>query len=227
MSIIDDQKNYYRELWERFGEDPRSLGHRDSETQFERFRRLSRGWEAETGSFSVHEIGSGFGDFGLFLERDFPRAIYSGSEICEEFLEVSRRRLPGGRFFKRDIVSDPPSECYDYVTQSGTFNGRLGTPADEWQTFVFSMLSAMYGMARKGVAVNFLTSYADAERMSEELHYQDPKPLLDFVVGRLSRFYEIDAAGPLFEYTLRIHRPEFVRARYSAEPFERYFTADG
>jgi len=223
MSIRDEQRRRYRELWDRFGEDPRALGHRDTPTQHERFARLAGGFSPEPGTFTVHEIGSGFGDFGVWLAERYPAAIYSGSEICEEFAEVCRRRLPGTRLFLRDVTEHPPEDRYDYVTQSGTFNGRWETPIGEWQNFVFSMLEAMYAMARRGIAVNFLTSYADPERMRPELHYQEPGPLLDFVVERLSRHFEIDAAGPLYEYTLKVYRPEFVKAGYGGEEFARYF----
>ena len=223
MSIRDEQRRRYRELWARFGEDPRALGHRDTPTQYERFQRLSAGFTAEPGSFTVHEIGSGFGDYGLYLSERFPAALYSGSEICEEFVEVARRRIPGARFHLRDVTEELPEERWDYVTQSGTFNGKWDTSPADWQHFVFSMLEAMFALARKGIAVNFLTSYADPPLMRPELHYQEPGALLDFVVEQLSRHFEIDAGGPLFEYTLRVWRPEYVRAAYDGEEFGRYF----
>ncbi len=223
MSIADDQRRHYRELLKRYGEDPRALGHRDRETQRERFRRLAAAFPRESEPFTVHEIGCGFGDFGRFLAQHHPQAVYSGSEICEEFVELCRSRFPGGEFHCRDITEKLPDDRYDYVTQSGTLNGRFGTSPQLWQRHVYSMLKAMYAMARKGMASNFLTTYHDPGFASEELHYQDEKELLDFVVTDLSRHVELDMAGPLYEYTVRIYRPEVVRSRYPAAEFERYF----
>jgi len=223
MTILDDQKRFYAELWERYGEDPRALGHRDRATQYERFFRLGRAFRFETERFSVHEIGCGFGDFGVYLSRSFPRAVYSGSEICEEFHKVCRRRFPEGEFHLRDVSSSAPTERYDFVTQSGLFNGRFGATPEEWQSFVERMLETMFGMARKGISVNFLSTHGDAGLRQPELHYQSPQAAIDFVVEHLSRHYSIDAGGPLYEFTLHVYRPEYLRESYPDEAFGRYF----
>lgn len=227
MSIHDEQRRYFGELWKQHGEDPRAVGYRDAETQRERFERLALAFAHEAGPFSVHEIGCGLGDFGLYLRRTRPQVEYSGSEIHEPFLEVCRRRLPDCRFYDRDVARELPPERYDFVTQSGMFNARLDTPPEEWRRFVFGMLGAMYAMARKGIAFNFLTTYCDRELMREELHYQEPREISDFVVQHLSRHFEIDAAGPLYEYTVRVYRPEYVRGHYPGAPFSRYFKDRG
>jgi hypothetical protein len=223
VSIADDQRRHYRELLERYGREPRALGHRDRETQWERFRRLAALFSGESDPFTVHEIGAGLGDFGQFLAENHPTAVYSGSEICDEFVDLCRARFPGGEFHNRDVTETLPDDRYDYVTQSGTLNGRFGASPESWQRHVYSMLGAMYSMARKGIASNFLTTYHDPEFASEELHYQDENSLIGFVVSELSRHFELDMAGPLYEYTVRIHRPEAVRSRYPAAEFERYF----
>jgi len=224
MSIRDDQRRHYANLWQRYGMDLRAVGWRqESALQDERFFRLSRAFDREQDSFTVHDIGAGLGDFGRFLRERFPRAEYSGSEVCDEFLEVCRRRFPRNRFMLRDVSAELPPERYDFVTQSGLFNGRLSTPVERWQQVVFDMLRAMYAMARKGIAANFLTTYCDPERMRAELHYQHPQPIIEFVSRQLSRHWELDAAGPLYEYTLRVYRPEYVRERYAASAFSRYF----
>jgi len=223
MSIADEQRRYYGELLRRFGDDPRALGHRDRETQHERFVRLARVFDAEDGPFTVHEIGCGLGDLGGYLADRHPLARYSGSDVCEEFVDACRSRFPEGRFELRDVTAELPDDRYDYVVQSGTLNGRLGTSNAEWTEFVFDLTRAMYRMAGRGVATNFLSSYGDADRKREDLHYQDPIAIVDFVRGELSRHWEIDAAGPLYEFTLRIYRPGYVASRYPDAAFTRYF----
>lgn len=223
MSIQDDQRAYYEGLYRRFGRDPRALGHRDGPTRDERFHRLSRLFDGQPGRFTVHEIGAGLGDFGEYLRQHHPRAVYSGSEINEEFVGVCRERFPGAEFHLRDVTDTRPSERYDFVTQSGIFNGRLERDEATWRRFILRMLDTMYAMATKGIAANFLTTYGDPERRRPELHYQDPRQTLDEAARQLSRFWEIDAAGPLYEFTVRVFRPEWVRERYAGSPFDRYF----
>lgn len=223
MKIAERQRRFYEELYRRHGDSPAALSYRDRETQFERFARLARLFEGEQGAFSVHEVGCGLGHFGDYLTEHHPRAAYSGSDICPEFVARCAERHPASAFFLRDVARELPGERYDFVTQSGMFNPRLDSDPAEWREFVFGMLDAMYALTRKGIAANFLSSYHDAERAQDSLHYQEPAQVIDHVARRLSRHWEIDAAGPLYEFTLRVYRPDHVRARYGGDSFRRYF----
>ncbi|AGC47648.1 hypothetical protein MYSTI_06375 [Myxococcus stipitatus DSM 14675] len=223
MDIAEEQRAFYGALLDQYGDDPRSLSHRDQATQYERFHRLARVFEGESGPFSVHEIGCGLGHFGEYLQHHHPQARYSGSDVHPSFTEACARKFPQGAFHTRDIVAALPPERYDYLTLSGTFNVRLSASPAEWRGFVEGMLGAMYALCTKGFSVNFLTTFHDPEFTREELYYQPPGALLDFVVGKLSRFWELDAAGPLYEYTLRVYRPEYVRTRHADDAFARYF----
>lgn len=223
MTIVEQQREFYERLFQQHGHDPRSLDHRDKATQFERFSRLAQAFRREEGPFTVHEVGCGLGDFGAYLAERCPWAGYSGSDICGEFVTACQQRLPQGTFLLRDVVQTHGERQYDFLTLSGTFNMRLGASPDAWSTFVLALLDRMYALARKGIAVNFLTTYCDPEMMRDDLHYQDEKQILDHAVERLSRHYELDAGGPLYEYTLRLYRPEYVAALYPAPEFDRYF----
>lgn len=225
MDIAEEQRTFYGALLEQYGDDPRALSHRDQATQYERFHRLARVFAHEPGDFTVHEVGCGMGHFGEFLQAHHPRAAYSGSDVHPGFVEACAAKFPVGSFHTRDIVAALPPERYDYLTLSGTFNVRLSASPEAWRGFVHGMLGAMFALCTRGFAVNFLTSYHDPEYTREDLYYQPPGALLDFVVGHLSRFWELDAGGPLYEYTLRVHRPDYVRTRYTDPAFARYFRA--
>ncbi len=223
MSLVDDQKQFYGDLYGQFGDDPRSLSWRDRQTQDERFMRIARLFERETEAFAVHEIGCGLGHFGDFLREHHPTARYSGSDIVPHFVNACRQRFPQSEFFEHDVSSQVPPRKYDFVTLSGTFNPRLKTPHHVWQAFVFRMLDAMFSMCTKGIAANFLTAHADPHLMQKDLHYQGEPPLIEHIVGHLSRHYELDHASPLFEFTIRVYKPEHVRSLYTGESFAKYF----
>ncbi len=222
MSIDDEQREFFLDLYRKHGDDPRSLSHRDGVTQRERYRRAARGFDEER-PFSVHEVGCGLGHFGEYLNARHPRATYSGSEICEEFVEACRQRFPDGSFELRDLSGGPGEDRYDYLVLIGVFNIRAGRDESDWQRFVRDMLKNMYTMCRAGIVADFLTPYHDPEYTKAELHYQEVGALLDFVHAELSRHYEIDAGGPLYEYSLRVWRPEYLRDRFGAAEFDRYF----
>ena len=226
MSIANQQRNFYEQSFERHGDNSTTFLHKDQVQQYERFLMLTRCFSRETGNFSVHEIGCSLGHFGEFLKQRFPSAEFSGSDICKPFVIECRRRFPDGEFFLRDVTEKLPEDRYDFVVICGTFNVPLGAPKDEWQEFIFSMLTSMYAMSRKGISATFLTTYYDPGRDRPELYYQDEKRLLDFVAGKLSRHFELDYSGPLYEYATNVYRPEYIRSlrkEYGSEDFARYF----
>lgn len=49
------------------------------------------------------------------------------------------------------------------------------------------------------------------------------KQLMDFTVRELSRHFEFDELGPLYEYALRVYRLEYIRALYPQDAFAKYF----
>jgi SAM-dependent methyltransferase len=226
VPIADEQRDFYDELFRRHGDDPRALSHRDRPTQQERFYRMSRLFGRERGPFTIHEVGCGLGHFGEFLAERFPEVAYSGSEVNPEFVEACRRRFPQGSFFLRDVSKQLPEDRYDFVTLSGVFNIPLSASRDAWRDFIHGMLESMYRMANNGIAVDFLSGYCDADRMNPDLHYQAEKEILDFAAAKLSRHFELDGSGPLYEYTLRVYRPRYVRTFYGEPEFSRYFGSD-
>jgi hypothetical protein len=223
MKIADDQRRMYGELYQRYGDDPKALFHNDRESQYERFKMLARCFSHEMEAFSVHEIGCALGHFGEFLRESFPQAVFSASDIYEPFVNTCRDRFPDREFYLRDITEELPEDRYDYVVICGTFNIPGSVPRDQWQQFVFCMLSAMYAMAVKGIGATFLTTYYDPGRNREDLYYQDEKRLMDLAVRNLSRHFELDSMGPLYEYAFRVYRPEYVRTLYPQMAFGKYF----
>jgi len=223
MSIADDQRAFYGELFKKFGDDPRALSQRDGATQSERFARMAKLFAGEKEPFSVHEVGCGLGHFGEFLGATIPAASYSGSEVNPDFVDACRQRFPASLFQLRDVSGETPADRYDFVTLCGVFNIPLAAAGNKWDTFIRQMLRSMYAMARKGISVDFLSSYCDADKMNPDLHYQSEMEILDFAAKELSRHFELDNSGPLYEYTLRVYRPEYLEAHYPSEEFSRYF----
>ena len=155
------------------------------------------------------------------------RATYSGTDICPEFVETCRRKFPGATFHLRDFRLHDPRERFDFIVLSGTFNPRVGAAPEEWRAFIDGMIRRMFDCSRCGVAVNFLSPFCDADRRDNALHYEEPWRVTEWVVQDLSRHLELDWGGPLFEFTLRVFRPAYVRQLYREAEFDRYFRGIG
>jgi hypothetical protein len=221
--VTQEMLKLYGGNFEQMGDKEQALFHNDQESQYERFAMLVRLFERETEPFTVHEIGCSMGHFGAFLRDHFPLATFSGSDIYPPFVKLCCERFPGNKFFVRNITRDLPDDRYDYVVTCGTFNIIGDCPIDEWQAAIYRMVTAMYRLASRGVGLTFLTTYYDPGRNRADLFYQNEKQLMDFVVGNLSRHFELDEMGPLYEYSIRIYRPEYIHKLYPQPAFTKYF----
>jgi cyclopropane fatty-acyl-phospholipid synthase-like methyltransferase len=173
--------------------------------------------------FSVYEIGCALGHLGDYLREHFPVAQFSGSDINERFVNVCQTRFPDGIFHFRNIVEELPPDRYDYVVAIGIYNHAGDSNRDEWQKLIYQMLNAMYSIATRGIGITFLTTYYDPDCTRQQLHYQDEKAVMDHTVKNLSRHFELDHRGPLYEYALRVYRPSHIQSLYPQETFRKYF----
>ena len=222
--IARKQKEFYLRKFRKYGDLPQSLSYNDQRTQYARFEVLSRlfQYEREGKPFSVHEIGSGLAHFYEFLkDRTAWRFDFSGSEILGEFVRACRKKYPFLKFYQRDITQKRPSVRYDYLVLSGTFNPIQDLDVGRWEDFVERVMLKMFAMARKGIGLNFLTTYSDFSQKG--LYYSDPKGIYDFVQKRMSRFVAIDSSYPLYEFTVLIYKESFIKKVFRESEFDKYF----
>lgn len=222
-SIIRRQLDVYRPAVLRHGDAPEATFATGRETQSLRFERLMAPvLDQGLRSFSLHDVGAGLCDLhGWLTEREIVHA-YSATEIVPEMVELARRKYPGLPVHRRDLLAGPvPDDRHHVVVQSGMFNIPGDVPRDEWERFVEAMLERMFAMATVGISFNFLSAYRT--RTDPDLHYVDPRGMVDFCVRRLSRFVRLDASYPLFEATVCVLRPEYVAARFDDDAYGRYF----
>ncbi len=228
--LLARQKAFYEQLYKAYGDDPRSLSYNSIESQHLRFRVLAELFRYETcADFSVHEAGCGLAHFNEFLQAHGPRCAYSGSDIYEPFIEASRAKFPDSRFVLQDmsVALDqihPDARGSDYYVVSGTFNPINDCDLAEWKAFIFRMLTNMFALAGKGIAFNLLTTYVDYR--DDRLYYADPKRFYDWCKTNLSRFVSVISDYPLYEFSMLVYKPTFVRSLHPQE-FERYFSSSG
>lgn len=223
-NITDKQKIFYLNNFKKYMDSPQSLGWNNKITQNLRFEIISRLfiYEKPGELFTIHEIGSGLAHFYEYmLERKVYSFEYSGSEIVKEFVDYCSNKYTSVNFFLRDLSSELPKERYDYLISSGTFNTILNTELDEWQSYIIKIIKNMFNLSKKGIAVNFLTSYSDNQDTS--LYYSDPKKMYDFIQKDLSRFIIIDNSYPLYEYTMIIYKEDYIKTVFREAEHEKYF----
>jgi SAM-dependent methyltransferase len=130
---------------------------------------------------------------------------YTGVDLSEPMLESARRRWPGHRFVRQDIVADPlPGGVVDYVILNGVLTERRGAPYAEMVDYALDLLSGAFHAARVGVAFNVMSKLVDWER--EDLFHWGFDEMAAAVASRLSRHIRIRADYGLYEYTVYVYR---------------------
>jgi len=219
---IDLQKKYYGELYEKHGYSPKAVASGEQIYKDLRYKYLSNVFGNNL-AFSLHDVGFGLGHYWEYLKNEYSdrKVEYSGSEVVPAFVKFCEDKYPEGRFYLRDILSSPDTEKYDYIVFGGTFYHLAGISSEKMLEYVLMMLQKAFSMCRRGVVVNFVTSYC--EYSSDDLFYCSPAFMLDYVVRNISRFCTIEHNSPLYEFTLCIYKSEYVEEEYPQDEFKKYF----
>lgn len=149
---------------------------------------------------SVLDLGCGFGDFAAFLTDRGIDADYTGYDINPKLIEEAERRYPGRRFEVRDVLEESFPQ-FDYVVSSSCFN--LCRLDEDNYGFVERILSTSYEHARKGVSIDFLTSYVDYPSM-EGFHYEPERVFA--MAKKLTKRVLLRHDYPLFEFNVYLYR---------------------
>ncbi len=180
---------YYDGLLDKNGNDGQAVGWRNAESQERKFFEVTQIFAHEKQPFTVYDVGCGLGHLRDFLRENNHFARYYGCDINPRMVERARQRNLELAVECRDILLSPPKRRYDYVLASGTFNLRMNAPKRAWKEYVQHMLRALYGIARRGMAVDFLSTFAKGQESQE--YHQDPSEILAFVQRSFSTLAEI------------------------------------
>ncbi len=129
---------------------------------------------------------------------------YTGLDINPRLIEVASSRFPGVDLRVADIEQDDVG-TYDYSLSTSCFNLRM--EHEDNYVFAEKILSAAYAKARKGVAIDFLTSYVDFKGNPDEAFYYEPERVFS-IAKRITRRVALRHDYPLFEFFVYLY-PDF------------------
>lgn len=190
----------YDERLDQFGDDIRTLGSGTEERRRLRFEVL-RDVGIASGC-SVLDLGCGFGDFYGYLSSRGIAVDYLGLDINPRLLDVARVKYPSAVFADRDFLSSDIG-AVDFIVASGTFNLALKA-ADNYE-YVERIVRRAYRLARRGVAIDFHTSYVDFR--VDDIFYYEPEKMLS-MAKTISKRVTLRHDYPLYEFCLYVF-PDF------------------
>jgi SAM-dependent methyltransferase len=164
--------NFYNDLVNRYGHDPRACDYGHAESQKIKFRVLSEVMNLE--EKQVLDVGCGFADFVRYLRERFDAFHYVGIDICPRMIQEARHLEPNIDLRLCNILDGEFEGSFDVVFANGIFY-LLG---DEAPALMRCIIGRMYEFAQWAVAFNSLSFWAPEKAPGE--FYADPLDVLKF-----------------------------------------------
>jgi SAM-dependent methyltransferase len=193
---------------ERYGDNYRGVGWTRSQEEVDRRYRvmLEVMRPGHVTPISLLDFGCGASHLYGYLLAHGPSGIdYSGLDLSQRFLELSRSKYPDIRYYEVDPLEEPGAlPDFDYVVMNGVFNYRGDLSHDTMRSYLERLVSAVYAHARLGIAFNVMSTQVDWQR--SDLFHLPMDTLASFLAGTLSRHFVIRHDYGLYEYTAYVYR---------------------
>ncbi|MEM2143836.1 MAG: class I SAM-dependent methyltransferase [Candidatus Jordarchaeaceae archaeon] len=147
-----------------------------------------------------------------FLKENDINCEYYGWDVSEKMIKVANSRHSNVNFKVVDILKDDLNEFnnfFDYIIISGVFNLKVSTKEDIHKKWAEKILLKLWGLCKKGLAMNFMTEHVDWR--DSELYYCSINEITSFCVKNLSRWFTIRHDYQLWEFTIYLYKEPKVR----------------
>lgn len=202
--ILTEVASYYSAKLAEHGETPRGVDWNGEESQALRFDQLSK-ILAGSESFSVNDLGCGYGAYFEYLLQRYKDVRYTGLDVSGDMVAAAKRRYEtadNARF----VCAAVPDQMADFGVASGIFNVRLGRSDSDWQAYFQTTLDVLDRTSMKGFAFNCLTAYSDKDKMRDYLYYADPCAVFDYCKRHYSRNVALLHDYGLYEFTILVRK---------------------
>lgn len=170
-------KMFFEGLHNEFGDTPKAFDWGCKESQYLRFGILTSQLPvSHNESFSLLDVGCGFGDMYQYLRQNNYNVDYTGIDITPSFIKTATKRFPGINFRVEDFLEKEYKNDYDFVVCSGTLNYLIPN-AREW---INLMIYGMVKAVKSGVSFNMTSTYTDKEYKNDHTYYADPAEIFKF-----------------------------------------------
>jgi SAM-dependent methyltransferase len=199
----DNTVKRYTERYQKHGYSPETLGWKKGR-QHIRFDILTSQYDFR--NKKVFDIGCGFGDLNLTLERKFGKSYqYVGVDLVEDLVAEARKQYPMGHasFLCGDFLDLDLGKDFDYAIASGVFNHQLDSV--ENYTLIEASIARSLEICRDGLAFDFLSDKVDY-RLDHTFH-SSPEKILE-IAYKYSRNVILRNDYMPFEFSLFIFKDD-------------------
>lgn len=185
---------HHTELYQKFGGDKATLG--DPRGHYNiKFKVMSE--IGELNNSKILDVGCGWGDFLTYLNNEKVNIKYTGVDINPEFIKTCKSNHKNANFFEMDIEKEKFNDKFDYVFGVGI------TSLMESYDSVKKLMTEMFKISEKGIALNFMSTYVDFQK-KESSHFSPEK--IFSMSKKLSRRVVIRHDYLPFEFCVYIYK---------------------
>lgn len=131
--------------------------------------------------------------------------IYSGLDLSEEFIKLSKQKYPNISYYLGDILDiDYTLPSFDYIVMNGVFTERLSLDFEEMWEYFTTVIKKLAASCEQGMAFNLMSSHVDWER--SDLFHVPLDRLAEFLIKEFSRKFIIRNDYGLYEYTVYLYK---------------------
>lgn len=194
--------NLYEENIKKFGINSKSVGWKDSTSQYLRFNKLNLVFKNLNDVISINDYGCGYGaHLTNLLSEGLNISRYNAYDINLEMLEKLKEHHTALTTVIINCIQSPEiTTVADYSLVSGTFNVMPNNDEKRWEKYIEERLLQLKQHSRHGVAFNLLSNYVDWKQ--EGLYYADPIYWLNFCKQKITMNSVLLRDYGLYEWTI-------------------------
>lgn len=199
---IEETKKYYEEHIKKYGRTPQGLDWGDKCTEeqlnlrYQNMLNVIKASSSFTGGIpSLLDVGCGFCGLKEYAEKKGIKIRYYGIDLYN----LDKKDY----VFVGDFLEHKFNEDFDFVVCNGILTATMGNSLKEFDKLAIKFIDKMFDIANRGIAFNIMKS--QVEFMREGLYYKSPLDVLGYCMTLTDKFV-IDAAYPLYEYTVYLYK---------------------
>lgn len=204
LSIISSCEGYL----ERYGDNYLGVGWTKKQANADtRYQVMLEAINTDTrGKIKVLDFGCGASHlYEYILKNRIENIEYSGLDLSQRFLDLSRRKFPSVDYYEVDVLDDC-SELpdFDYAILNGVFTAKYDLSFEEMLAYFQDVVGKVFKKVRVGIAFNVMSKQVDWER--EDLFHLPFDTLASFLTTSISRHFVIRHDYGLYEYATYVYK---------------------
>jgi hypothetical protein len=198
---------HYESCLERHGDTFRGVDWPNEEDAMTRYRIMLEVVRSEPGQkVSLLDFGCGASHLFQFMrDREINDIQYSGLDLSEPFITLSKRKYPHNTYYCLDFLKESDAlPNFDYVIMNGVFTEKCSLSFDDMLAYFKALISKVFAITNRGIAFNVMSKQVDWER--DDLFHLPLDTLAWFLTKEVTRNFAIRNDYGLYEYTTYIYK---------------------